>query len=111
MRQVEVRHPFAIAEPQRLQFPGTQDVGEGCFVEPGQTGAYLRLRQVGGVERAPMVFGDAQETFEEFARLRTAANGEKVDQLDEEPGSAAARSAHRAGESPQAVDVTVVADS
>ncbi|HEY3720258.1 MAG TPA: hypothetical protein VGL41_08970 [Roseiarcus sp.] len=57
-----------------------------------------------------MALGNAQEAGEVFARLRSPADGEKVDQLNEEPGAAAARRAHRARESAQTLDVTVVAD-
>jgi len=58
-----------------------------------------------------MRLSEAQEALEEFCRLRPASDGEKIDDLDEQPGAPVAGAFDGVDESPQPLDIAVMSDA
>ena len=58
-----------------------------------------------------MAIGDRQEALEEFSRFRAAANGEEIDQLNQQAGAAAAGTPHRLDQAAQPGQEAIMADA
>ena len=60
--------------------------------------------------RGAMPIGDGKKALEELFRIGPAANGEEIDELDEQARAAAARAAHRFSQAVEARQEAVMAD-
>ena len=90
MRMLHVGDPLAITEMQRFQF--------ALLVSTPASSSSLiaakRLRISASErpgERGAMLVGDDEKPFEEFLRIGPAADGEKIDELDQEARAPFAR--------------------
>ena len=94
VRQLHIGDAFAIAEAAAL--PILRGV-RTRFNSPASI-ALRRSRAAASEDRiaqgGAVPVGDDEKPLEEFLRLRPAAHGEKVDELDKQPGAAAACAPH-----------------
>ena len=111
MGEVQVGDPFPVSHSQRLQLSFRQDRIQFFIRETRQVCPDLFFRPVKGAQLFPVMVGDNQETGKISGRVRTAANSEKVDHLDQQAGFPVACSSHRISEFPQTRYEPVVADT
>ena len=111
MRQFHVRNALAEALHERFVLAGGKRLFPAGFSEFKQTGAHLRFACADRSEGAPVSICHLQETLEEFRRLGSTPDSQKIDDLDEQPRLAAARAPHGVNEPPEPLDITVVADA
>src|ERR1700722_19789170 len=108
---MDVGHALAIAEIERFQLAGVEDLLQLIVWESSEPRAHVWLGRIGAAECVSMVVRDAEELREVPRRIRAAANGQEIDDLNEEPRLTAARLADHAHEVTQAGQKAVVADS
>src|SRR5688572_17705849 len=107
MRQLGVRDPLSLPEPQALQLPLAQVPGPLLLGDRCQR---LPDLAVAAGEKVAVPIGEHEELAEVALRLRTAADPEEVDDLDEEPGPPLARALHGTDQFGETGDEPVVAD-
>jgi hypothetical protein len=108
---VEVGDALLVAELHRLRLARRQDPGQFLFAEGRQPCADLLFRDRRHAEDAPVAVRDVQIAAQELPGLRPAADGQEVDELNEQARTAMAGPRHRLGKFPQARDEAVVADA
>ena len=111
VRQLNVGDAFAIAEAQRFPFLRREHALELVFAQRTQALAHRGIRQRRIAQGGAMPVGDGEKPLEEFSRFRPPTHGEKVDELHEQPGAAAAGAPHAFDQAPQAGQKTIVADA
>ena len=105
---LRVGDALAVAELVALEFARRKDFGKLLVAHGGKHSTNVRV--AARSKRAPMLIGDREEALEIPVLRRTAADREKVDDLDEQGGLAAACVAHGFDQWAKAGQKTVVAD-
>ncbi len=109
VRLVRIRDALAMALAQRLIFARAQRLLPAFRAERQQPRARLAIGL--RADEAAMRVRDGEEPFEIFRRLRASANGEKVDDLDQQARAVAARAPDGFNQTREPLDVAVVADA
>ena len=109
MRELHVGDALAVAELQRLKLIGRQHSRKLVLAHGAQAGADVGVGQTR--QRGAMAIGDGKKALEEFLRLGTAADGQKIDQLDEQARAAFTRPPHRLDQAGKARQEAVMADA
>jgi hypothetical protein len=95
VRVFGVGDALPVTHAQRLELACAQHIREFAWLEHRESRAQLGVGSSRHVERAPVLLRDREKTLEEFVRIRTPANGQKIDELDEESRLSRARAADR----------------
>ena len=89
MRQFHVRHALAITLHEGFVLARRKRLLPAGLAELKQARAHLRFAPLS--DRAPVSVGHPQEALEKLRGLGTATDGQKIDELNEQPRLAAAR--------------------
>ena len=108
---MQIGDPFAVAHPQRFQLARREDRRQRRIVEIREMGANPFLGPIGRVEAVAMIFGNPQELAEIAVAARPSADGQEIDDLDEQPGMPAAGPGNGLDERLEPRDEPVVADA
>ena len=110
--QVGVGHALAVPEAQRFELARVQHALDRGRVGALQDEQPLADRRVGEPrERRAVAVGEREEAPEEFVGGRASLHRQEVDDLDEQPGCAAARAPDRLDELPEPRQEPIVADA
>jgi hypothetical protein len=108
---MRVGHPFARAELERLELARCKDLRELCGRQRAQPGAHGVVRRIRISHGGTVAGADAEEFSQVALRVRTAADAQEVDYLDEQPRGTATGTANGICQLTQAGNEPVVADA
>src|SRR5918993_5511333 len=108
---MHVSHPFAGAKAQSFEFRRRQHAFESAVIETRELCTNVIITGVGHLQQETMSSRNREEPLEVPGRIRTAANVQEVDELNQETRLTGACPAHRRNELAQSRHETIITDA